>query len=102
MDEMVEFLTINLPAIQKPMILVSTTFFAGCSKCGSEASVFHCQLMDQSSFKLTKDYSLVNNHKFPFPIYIHVSEDTPIPKKMWLGTQKTLNTLELVIRKIEK
>ena len=100
MDQMRELLEQNLPKYKQPVLLISTMFYTGCSKCQSDATVFQAQIMENSVLILTDNIQKIQLHKFPFEVFYEVSPQVQTPSKIWLGTRINGSNYELIVRKI--
>ena len=100
-DELGEFLRTNLPYFREPVLMISPKFLPGCSKCGSDCSVLYVKLNNKQNISQTRNLIEVTNHKLPLSIYYIDNRQSHIPKKVWLGTNRHLEGLELKIKKIQ-
>ncbi|MHA1518822.1 MAG: hypothetical protein ACTSVZ_08245 [Promethearchaeota archaeon] len=101
MDQMRELLQQNLPKYQQPVLLIFTSFYAGCSKCNSDATLFQARIMEKSELDKKDTIHQIELHKFPIDVFIDISAQITEPTKIWLGTRLSGPNYELIVRKIE-
>ncbi|TFH29721.1 MAG: hypothetical protein E4G98_03355 [Promethearchaeota archaeon] len=101
MYQMRELLQQNLPKYQQPILLISTSFYPGCSKCNSDATVFQARIMEKSELSMKDTITKIQHHKFPFEVFTDISTGESPPTKIWLGTRINGPNHELIVRKIE-
>ena len=99
-DEMAIFLQRTLPKYSQPVMEIYSTFYAGCSKCNSNSSVFTVSIKEKPEYKDTTHVIKIIQHKLPIPIFFINNQVSPIPKKIWIGTIRMENEIELKIRKL--
>ncbi len=100
MDQMRELLAQHLPQYKQPILLISTSFYTGCSKCQSDATVFQARIMENADLLLTDNIQKIQHHKFPFEVFYEVAPQVQTPSKIWLGTRINGSNYELIVRKI--
>lgn len=100
MGELREFLTINLPKFEDPVIFISSKFIPGCPKCNSNASVYYITLTERNLIPRKGNLEKAIKHKFPIDIYIQSPVQKAKPRKFVIGTKKSKGTLEMILRRI--
>ena len=105
MGKIKEYLISHLPNFTEPTLLISSTYYPGCSKCQSAANSFYVELLEMNKINHTiradgnRPIKLID-HTFPFPVYYFSSIDQQIPSKVVVGTRLTSLELELAVLKI--
>lgn len=106
MGKIKEYLISHLPYFSKPSLLISTSYFPGCSKCSSAAIPYYVELKELGDVEMMtknspQDFLSLPNHKFPFPVFLSPDQNSPLPIKIVIGTRDTGMGSELAILKIE-
>ena len=100
MGELREFLKINLPKYEDPVVFISSKFIPGCPKCNSSTSVYYITLTERNLIPHEGNLEKAINHKFPIDIYVQSPVQKPKPRKFVIGTKKSKGVLEMVLRRI--
>ena len=100
MGELHEFLQINLPKFEEPVIFISSDFIPGCSRCNSSTSVYYITLTERTLIPNEGNLEKAQNHKFPVDIYVNYPVQIGKPKQFVIGTKKSKSKLEMVLRRI--
>ena len=100
MGEMREFLKINLPKFEDPVIFITSDFIPGCPMCNSSATVYYLQLTERNLISSEISPEDAQNHKFPIDIYVKYPPQKGKPKQFVIGTKKSNGNLEMVLNRI--
>ena len=100
MGEMREFLKINIPKFDDPVIFISSEFIPGCPKCNSSTSVYYITLTERNLIPINNYTEKAETHKFPIDIYVKYPAQKSKPKQFVIGTKKVKGKLEMVLRRI--
>ena len=100
MGEMREFLKINIPKFEDPVIFISSEFIPGCPKCNSSTSVYYITFTERNLIPINDNTEKAEKHKFPIDIYVKYPVQKSKPKHFVIGTKKVKGKLEMVIRRI--
>ena len=98
--ELREFLQINHPKFEDPVIFISSNFLPGCPKCNTSTSVYYIKLTERSLIPSEDNLQKAQNHKFPIDIYVHYPVQTGKPKQFVIGTKRSYGKLEMMLRRV--
>ncbi len=101
--ELREFFTLNLPKFKDPVILISSEFFPGCTKCNSSTNVYYLKLTERNlipSEDSGRNLEKAKKHKFPIDIYVQYPVLKGKPTQFIIGTKKSKGSLEMVFHRI--
>ena len=99
-EKMKEFLQANLRLFDDPVLLITSEYYAGCSHCNSDATIFRPELVDRNNLGEEKNLHQITDHKFPCDIFIKIPANVDEPTRIVLGTRSAGSEWELVIRQI--
>ena len=100
MGDMREFLKINLPRFEDPVIFISSEFIPGCPMCNSSTSVYYITLTERNLMPINDNTEKAEKHKFPIDIYVNYPAQKSKPKQFVIGTKNSKGKLEMVLRRI--
>jgi hypothetical protein len=100
MGELREYLKMNLPKFDDPVIFISSKFIPGCPKCNSSISVYYITLTERNLIPHEESLEKTKKHKFPIDVYVQSPVQKPRPKKFVIGTKRSNGILEMILRKI--
>ena len=100
MGELPEFLKLNLPKFEDPVIFISSDFIPGCPKCNSSTSVYYITLTERNLIPSESNLEKAQKHKFPVDIYVKYTIQKGKPKQFVIGTKKTNGKLEMILRRV--
>ena len=100
MGEIREFLTINLPKYEDPVIFISSEYIPGCPMCNSSTSVYYLTLIERKMIPSKDNVEKAEHHKFPIDIYVEYPFQIGRPKQFVIGTKESKGELKMILRRI--
>ena len=100
MGELREYLKANLPEFKDPVVFISSKFIPGCPKCDSSTSVYYITLTERNSVPNEINIEKAQKHKFPIDIYVQYTIQKGKPKQLVIGTKRTNQKLQMILRKV--
>ena len=77
-EKMKEFLQANLRLFDDPVLVITSEYYAGCSHCNSDATIFRPELVDRNNLGEEKNLHQITDHKFPCDIFIKIPESMTV------------------------
>ncbi len=100
MGELREYLRINLPQYQDPIIFISSDFIPGCPMCNNSTSVYYIQLTERNLIPTEVNVEKAEHHIFPIDIYVKYPLQKGKPRRFVIGTKKSQGTLQMILRQV--
>jgi hypothetical protein len=100
MGDLRDYLKENLPKYKDPIVFISSKFIPGCPKCDSSTSVYYITLTERDLIPNEENIEKAYKHKFPIDIYVQYTIQKGKPKKFIVGTKRTNQKLQMILRKV--
>lgn len=100
MGELREYLQVELPKYEDPIIYITSDFIQGCPKCNSSTAVYYIKLTERTSIEMDSTTVKADHHKFPIDVWVKYSLQKGEPQKIVIGTKRSKGKLQMILRQI--